>query len=110
MFFSILTSHSVSCWHVHMCGIASPYQYKLLAQTCMCTHDSAPLFLVPGAGATSPGGYLNLRQHSSQHAGADTSLEALYGENAMWINHHQHGHGSRQGTARMWRSGNYGRY
>lgn len=45
--------------------------------------------------------YLNLSQESQDHAGADTSLDALYGANALWIRHHQ-GSGSRFHAARMW--------
>lgn len=63
------------------------------------------------AGGAAAGGssYLNLGQHS--HQNTDTSLEALYGDTAVWINHHQGGgsYGGRSGAARMWRSGFSGR-
>lgn len=70
-----------------------------------CVYCRAP-WPDAAAGATSPGGgaYINLAQVSSAHAGADTSLEALYGANAMWIHTHAGGR-SRGNAARMWRRG-----
>jgi hypothetical protein len=55
-----------------------------------------------GAGGSS---YLNLAQHSHEYDASGTSLHALYGDTAMWIQHHQGGYGGRGGTARLWRSG-----
>lgn len=71
--------------------------------------DSYVHFLPVAGGAagdaTAAGSsYLNLAQHSHQYDGG-TSLEDLYGDTAMWIQHHQGGYGGRGGAARMWRSG-----
>lgn len=45
--------------------------------------------LPPDLGPTAAGGsneeYVNLRDVSQQHRGADTSLESLYGDTAVWI-------------------------
>jgi hypothetical protein len=55
---------------------------------------------------TGNSSYLNLAQHSHEYDAAGTSLEALYGDSAVWINYHQGGYsGGRRGTAATWRSG-----
>ena len=51
-----------------------------------------------GRGGSS---YINLLQQSQAHANTDTSLDTLYGANAVWIRHHQ-GNGSRYHAAQMW--------
>jgi hypothetical protein len=57
--------------------------------------------------ATGNSSYLNLAQHSHEYDAAGTSLEALYGDSAVWINYHAGGYGSggRRSAAAMWRSG-----
>lgn len=47
------------------------------------------------------GGYVNLAQYSTAHRGADTSLSALYGNSAVWI---EGGGGSRRSRYRVYRS------
>ncbi|KAF8063783.1 Map3k1 [Scenedesmus sp. PABB004] len=52
----------------------------------------------PGSGGAAAAGlrdgYINLTTASAAHAGADTGLDALYGERARWIRRHQGGPGS----------------
>ena len=43
--------------------------------------------------------YVNLRQYSTAHTGIDTSLNALYGANAVWIRNRGGGRGH---AANMW--------
>lgn len=70
------------------------------------TETPAPVLRARCAGGASQGAgdYLNLAQHSHQY-NSGTSLQELYGDTAVWIQHHQGGYGGRGGTARMWRSG-----
>eukprot|EP01024_Parvocaulis_polyphysoides_P047494 TRINITY_DN45013_c0_g1_i2.p1 TRINITY_DN45013_c0_g1~~TRINITY_DN45013_c0_g1_i2.p1 ORF type:complete len:355 (-),score=56.13 TRINITY_DN45013_c0_g1_i2:209-1234(-) len=49
------------------------------------------------------GGYVNLAQFSAEHRNADTSLEALYGDDAIWI-YAQQGRIGRTTAARMHRA------
>lgn len=55
-----------------------------------------------GAGA-SPSAYLNLSAYSSAHQGADASLEALYGDRALWVRAHQGQYGRGEAAA-AWRA------
>jgi hypothetical protein len=58
---------------------------------------------VGGSGASAEeGGYANLAAFSSAHAGADTSLEALYGDRSVWVRAAQGGM-SRRAAASLWR-------
>ena len=58
------------------------------------------------SGTTAAGGsneeYVNLRDVSHQHRGADTSLESLYGDTAVWIQANNGRMGRRQ-AASLWR-------
>ena len=58
------------------------------------------------SGTTAAGGsteeYVNLRDVSHQHRGADTSLESLYGDTAVWIQANNGRVGRRQ-AAGLWR-------
>ena len=62
--------------------------------------------LPPDLGPTAAGGsnneYVNLRDVSQQHRGADTSLESLYGDTAVWIQANNGRMGRRQ-AASLWR-------
>ena len=58
-----------------------------------------------GAGAGDE--YLNLAVLSAAHAGADTSLEALYGDRAVWIQASQ-GLLPRSTAAARWRAAHHG--
>lgn len=93
-------------WHKNM-------HARRLCSVHLCFHYCCVFALCAAGGAAAAGAdgssYLNLAQHSHQYEAADTSLEALYGDTAMWINHHQGGYAGRGGTARTWRSG-YGRW
>ena len=61
--------------------------------------------LHPEAGASGAGGgqYINLAAASEAHRGADVSLEALYGDRAVWLRAGQ-GQISRAAAAATWRA------
>eukprot|EP00879_Flechtneria_rotunda_P012961 GHRR01013534.1.p1 GENE.GHRR01013534.1~~GHRR01013534.1.p1 ORF type:complete len:196 (+),score=57.45 GHRR01013534.1:909-1496(+) len=71
--------------------------------TITCVYCRAPWANEAGAGASPvTQGYVNLAQYSSVHAGG-SSLEQLYGENAVWINGRVQGR-SRGAIAHMYRA------
>lgn len=55
-----------------------------------------------GSGASLNKDYVNLRDVSHEHQRADTSLHALYGDTAVWIQAHNGRMGRRQ-AANLWR-------
>lgn len=59
--------------------------------TCpLCRADWQDGCAPPPLGApTSAGQYANLAAYSAAHRGADTSLESLYGDSAVWVRAHQ---------------------
>ena len=54
------------------------------------------------AAATKAEEYVNLREASREHQTADTSLEALYGDTAVWI-HANNGRMGRRQAASLFR-------
>jgi hypothetical protein len=85
----------------------APCHMHVIVRSCaLCVSFLCAGAAAAAAGASGGSSYLNLAQHSHQYNSAGTSLEALYGDTAVWINHHQGtgGFGGRGGAARMWRS------
>ena len=75
---------------------------RLLAVPYYCAHvlmpAPTPCAAEAGGAGASGSGYVNLAQYSEAHRNADTSLYALYGDNAMWIE----GGGGAGSRARTW--------
>ena len=68
---------------------------------CPLSHGSVCYSGAKGAGGSNDE-YVNLRDVSHQHQAADTSLQSLYGDTAVWIQANN-GHMGRRQAASLWR-------
>ncbi|KAL3139925.1 hypothetical protein ABBQ38_004215 [Trebouxia sp. C0009 RCD-2024] len=77
---------------------------KSTGQSVTCVYCRCPWVAETGAKAAGDGNeeYVNLRGVSQQHQQADTSLESLYGDTAVWIQANNGRMGRRQ-AASLWR-------